>query len=93
VVTQRAGTGAVRPLATIAHEDVDGGQIAALGHLHFLIRGKTIIHAGVQFGMIVDGALDGFREGHGLGLGTDHGQQNATAERCENTHEGFLLDV
>ncbi|MCZ7149276.1 hypothetical protein OCI32_23935, partial [Salmonella enterica] len=26
-------------------------------------------------------------------LGTGHGQQNDTAQRCEGAHEGLLLDV
>lgn len=91
VVTQRSGAGAVRALAAIADQQVDGGQIAALGELDVFVRGETAIGGSMDLRVVVQCALDGLRQVHGLYLTAGSRQKHGAPQGVECAHWRFLL--
>ncbi|MNF95698.1 hypothetical protein D3C84_784640 [compost metagenome] len=86
MIAERSCGRAVALLPTYTGYQVDGRQVPTFGDFCFFVGDQSILGAGEEFGVFVQGALDRVRERHGLDLRGSHGKQNAGPQGSESAH-------
>ncbi|MNN32197.1 hypothetical protein D3C81_1459100 [compost metagenome] len=77
VVAQRTGIRIVGIFPAVAEQKIDGGQVAAPGDFQFLIRSQAAVDALADLRVVLQGALNGLGQGHGMAMDTGDRQNYA----------------